>query len=139
MQNFYYRSYVSSRPFGGLNIPVPLQSLALRDYCTKNELPYVLPVNENSFEKSYLVLDGLVKDLTGYDGLIMYSLKMLPNRSTRRIDLYKKVLNQKCEIYFVLENLKIKHNSDIEKIENLLNLEKIILDDEQIKLLSNVK
>ena len=59
------RGYVTSREFGGARIPVPLQSLALRDYCNRKNLHYRLHVNENMFPHSYLVLEGLVRNLEG--------------------------------------------------------------------------
>jgi len=68
-----YRGYVTSRPFGQYCIPVPLQSLALRDYCQRMGLLYVLPVNENIFPHSYMVLEGMIKDLSNYEGIVMYS------------------------------------------------------------------
>ena len=55
-----YRGYVTSRPFGGYSVPVPVQSLVLREYCQRKNFQYVLPVNENMFPHSYLVLEGLI-------------------------------------------------------------------------------
>jgi sporadic carbohydrate cluster protein (TIGR04323 family) len=114
------RGYVTSRPFGGFVIPVPLQSLALRDYCGRKSMLYVLPVNENSFPHSYMVLEGLVTDLAAYEGVIMYSMHMLPERAARRLAIYHKILGQGCALHLVLEDMVIGRPGDIGRIEELL-------------------
>ena len=121
MQNhFGFRGYVTSRGFGGYVIPVPLQSLALRDYCFRNGMNYVLPVNENCFPNSYMVLEGLIKDLSSYEGLIMYSMRMLPLKVDRRREIFKKILDQKCSIHLVLEDFAVRSLGDMEKLEDLV-------------------
>jgi sporadic carbohydrate cluster protein (TIGR04323 family) len=119
-QRIGLRGYVSSRPFGGFAIPVPLQSLALRDYCTRNGKLYVLPVNENSFAHSYMVLEGLVTDLSAYEGVVMYSMHMLPLRSERRRLVYRNILDQGCQLHLVLEDLVISAPQSIERAEELI-------------------
>jgi sporadic carbohydrate cluster protein (TIGR04323 family) len=115
-----YRGYVTSRGFDGYVIPVPLQSLALRDYCTRNGMIYVLPVNENCFPHSYMVLEGMIQDLSAYEGVIMYSMRMLPQRADRRRGIYKKILDQGCSLHLVLEDLAVRSSKDIEKLEDLV-------------------
>ena len=78
-----YRGYVTSRGFGGYAIPVPVQSLVLRDYCQRKSYVYVLPVNENNFPHSYLVLEGMIQNLGDFEGVLMCSFHMLPQRSER--------------------------------------------------------
>ena len=119
------RGYVSSRPFGKYCIPVPLQSLALRDYCQRNNFIYVLPVNENIFPHSYMVLEGMTKGLSDYQGVVMYSLHMLPQREERRRAFYKQILDQGCELHIVLEGLVIANEGGVEQIEELVKLNQI--------------
>jgi sporadic carbohydrate cluster protein (TIGR04323 family) len=120
-----YRGYVTSRPFGQFNIPVPLQSLALRDYCQRKDLLYVLPVNENMFPHSYMVLEGMIQDLADYQGVVMYSMHMLPQRAERRQKIYDSILGQGCSLHIVLEDLVIAERQDVERIEELLRLDQI--------------
>jgi sporadic carbohydrate cluster protein (TIGR04323 family) len=120
-----YRGYVTSRPFGQYNIPVPLQSLALRDYCQRNNMLYVLPVNENIFPHSYMVLEGMVQDLADYEGIIACSMHMLPERADRRRQIYEHILRQGCSLHIVLEGLVVSGPQDVEKIEELLQLNQI--------------
>jgi sporadic carbohydrate cluster protein (TIGR04323 family) len=120
-----YRGYVTSRGFGEYRIPVPLQSLALRDYCARNGMRFVLPVNENSFPHSYLVLEGMVEDLTDYDGIVMCSHHMLPQRPERRRRIYQLVLEQGCSLHMVIEGLVVASPADVERVEELLLLDRL--------------
>ena len=117
-----FRGYVTSRAFGEYRIPVPLQSLALRDYCARNGMRFVLPVNENSFPHSYLVLEGIIEDLTNYDGIVMCSVHMLPQRPERRRRIYQRVLKQACSLHMVIEGFVVASPADVERVEELLRL-----------------
>ena len=116
-----YRGYVTSREFGGAKIPVPLQSLALRDYCARKGLVYKLHLNENMFPHSYLVLEGLVKSLEGAQGIVMCSMFMLPERAERRRHIYRQILDQGAELHLVLEDIAIRRVEDTEMVEEVLS------------------
>ncbi|HXF54896.1 MAG TPA: LIC12192 family sporadic carbohydrate cluster protein [Hyphomicrobiaceae bacterium] len=120
-----YRGYVTSRPFGGYSIPVPVQSLVLRDYCQRKGLLYVLPVNENAFHHSYLVLEGMVQDLRDFQGVVMCSMSMLPRRAQRRGAILKSILAQSCSLHLVLEGLVVARPQDIAVLEELIELAQI--------------
>jgi sporadic carbohydrate cluster protein (TIGR04323 family) len=115
-----FRGYVTSRGFGGYSIPVPVQSLVLRDYCQRNNMLYVLPVNENIFPHSYMVLEGMIRDLSAYEGMICCSMHMLPQRPERRRKIYDSILSQGAALHLVLEGAVIARPADIEKVEDLL-------------------
>lgn len=120
-----FRGYVSSRAFGDYCIPVPLQSLALRDYCSRNGLRFALPLNENRFPHSYLVLEGMIGDLADYDGIVMCSVHMLPERPERRRRIYRRVLDQGCSLHMVIEGLVVASADDVERVEELLILNRL--------------
>jgi len=120
-----FRGYVTSRPFGQYNIPVPLQSLALRDYCARTNVTYVLPVNENNFPSSYMVLEGMIQNLADYEGIVLYSMQMLPQRSERRRAIFKRILEQGCAVHIVLEGIIIKTAVDVDKLEELIQLNQL--------------
>jgi len=115
-----YRGYVTSREFGGLRIPVPVQSLVLRDYCTRKGFLYKLHLNENMFPHSYLVLDGLVNNLSEFEGVLMCSMYLLPERAARRERIYRQILDQGAHLHLVLEDIVLREESDIASIENVL-------------------
>jgi sporadic carbohydrate cluster protein (TIGR04323 family) len=115
-----YRGYVTCRPFGGLHVPVPLQTLAMRDYCARNGFTYKLHDNENIFPHSYLVLEGMVNMLDLYEGILATSIFMMPKDPARRRRLYNRMLEQGGSLHFVLEDMAIRKSADIEPIEEIL-------------------
>jgi len=117
-----YRGYVTSRPFGGLMIPVPVQALVLRDWCQRNGKIYKLHLNENSFPHSYMVLEGMVRNLDGLEGMLMVSMFMLPRRAERRRAIYDRVLAQGVDLRFVMEDMVIASEADIAPIEEILSI-----------------
>jgi sporadic carbohydrate cluster protein (TIGR04323 family) len=120
-----YRGYVTSRPFGGYAIPVPVQSLVLRDYCQRKGLLYVLPVNENAFPHSYLVLEGMIQNLHEFEGVVMCSMSMLPQRQERRRAIFDRILAQGCSLHLVLEALVIACPAHITGVEELIQFSQI--------------
>jgi sporadic carbohydrate cluster protein (TIGR04323 family) len=91
----------------------------------RNNLLYVLPVNENIFPHSYMVLEGMVQDLADYEGVVACSMHMLPERAERRRQIYEHILRQGCSLHIVLEGIVISGPQDVEKIEELLQLNQI--------------
>jgi sporadic carbohydrate cluster protein (TIGR04323 family) len=119
------RGYVTARGFGPYVIPVPVQSLALRDYCARKKFVYVLPGNENCFPHSYLVLEGLISDLSSYEGIVMCSMFMLPERAERRRRLCQRVFEQSCAIHLVVEDMVIAGPQDVDRLEELLAIDRL--------------
>ena len=120
-----FRGYVTSRSFGGYYLPVPVQSLVLRDYCQRKGKVYGLPVNENIFPSSYLVLEGLIQNLEGFEGIVMCSFHMLPQRTERRREIYERVLSQGCSIHFVFEDIVVDGPRDVDRLEELIRLAQV--------------
>lgn len=119
------RGYVTARGFGPYVIPVPVQSLALRDYCARKKKLYVLPANENCFPHSYLVLEGLIRSLAGYEGIVMCSMHMLPQRAERRAAAFRRVIDQGCSVHLVLEDFAVASWDDITNLEELLTIDRL--------------
>lgn len=117
-----YRGYVTCRPFGGLQIPVPVQALVMRDYCQRNGYMYKLHVNENQFPHSYVVLNGVINELSMFEGLLATSMYMFPKRAERRREIYQRILDQDASLHFVLEDVVIRRPEDIEPVEEILSI-----------------
>jgi sporadic carbohydrate cluster protein (TIGR04323 family) len=130
-----YRGYVTSRPFGKYAIPVPVQSLVLRDYCAHNKLFFILPVNENIFPNSFMVLEGLIRDLSAYEGIVMCSMHMLPTRVEARKAVVERVLSQGCSMHFALEATVVSTPKDLARIEELLTLSRAAAGQNQLRTL----
>lgn len=121
-----YRGYVTPREFGGARIPVPVQALVLRDYCARKGLLYKLHVNENVFPGSYLVLDSLVRNLDGFEGVLMCSMFMLPKRAARRQAIYEQIFRQGVTMHLVLEEAVIAQPSDTPFVEDILAISALL-------------
>jgi sporadic carbohydrate cluster protein (TIGR04323 family) len=121
-----YRGYVTSRPFGGLHIPVPVQALVLRDYCARNGYLYKLHANENVFPNSYVVLEGMINELDRYEGLLATSMFMMPKRAERRRKIYDAILGQGASLHFVLEDVVIGKSADTDAVEEILSIHNLL-------------
>jgi len=128
------RGYVISRSFGGFSIPVPLQSLALRDYCQRKDFLYILPANENCFPHSYMILESVIQDLTEFAGIILYSVRMLPLQKNRRLSIYSQILKQKRSMHLVLEDMVLESEEAVSAIEELFLYERLSLDNDSSNL-----
>lgn len=138
LKNNRVKTYVTSRAFGGYKIPVPIQTLALRDYCTHQKLLFSLPPGENIFPNSYMVLSGIIKDLKGYSGLLMCSMHMLPINKNRRKEMINRILEQDVSLHFVLERIVVNNQSEAKDVEMLLNLSSISATDKSISELKKI-
>ena len=117
-----YRGYVSSREFGGIRMPVPVQVMVLRDYCQRRGLLFKLHVNENSFPHSYLVLESLVRNLDGFEGLLVGSMFMLPRRAERRTAIYREFFRDGLELHLVMEEKIVRGPADVDEVEEILSV-----------------
>lgn len=120
------RGYVFSRSFFGSRVPQHIQNLVIRSFCKNNKLIYLLSAAEYSMENSYHILNSTIKQLDGIDGIVFYSIFQLPDKINDRKKIYKKMLEKKKKLYFAVENLSLKNNSDIEKIENILVVQNLL-------------
>ena len=78
------RGYISSRPFLGERVPQHVQNLVIRDYCNKQSLQYLLSATEYAMANSHLVLQQVLEELSILDGIVFYSLFLLPEDKTER-------------------------------------------------------
>ncbi len=120
-----YKGYVTPRPFGGYFIPISVQSLILRDYCSRKKYLYNLHSGENNFDNSYLVLEGICESAAKYKAVLMCSFHMLPRNKDRRIEMYKNFLSKNCEIHFILEGIVLDKINKIDEFELIIQLSKI--------------
>jgi sporadic carbohydrate cluster protein (TIGR04323 family) len=115
------KGYIFSRPFLGERVPQHIQNIVIRDYCTKNNIIFLMSATEYAIEGSAYVLSELVHDLKNYDGIIFYSLFQLPTKKKERHGVYNSIIKYKKQIHFVVENISVKNKNDF------INIEKIFL------------
>lgn len=119
---FGYRGYIGSRPVRGVSFPHRVQNLVVRDYATRYQLPYKLSATEYAMPGCYMMLADVIGELLSLEGVILFSLFMLPQRQERRQEIYRQILEAKCELHAALEEMILRHESDIENFEEMIQV-----------------
>jgi len=115
-----YRGYVFSRSVDSHRVPQHIQNLVIRDYAARRKLHYLLSATEYAMADSYLVLEQVLADLASVDGVILYTMFMLPSAPERRGLLYRRLLDANCSLHAAVEGFVLETEGDIERWENVL-------------------
>lgn len=121
-----FRGYIFSRDFLGERAPQHIQNIVIRDYCSKKNIQFLLSSVEYAMQNSSIIFQQLLNELRVIDGIVAYSMFQLPDSEKIREITYQKVIKDNKEIHFAVENLSIKENEDIIKIENILKTKKYL-------------
>ena len=119
-----FRGYIFSRRIEGNLIPQRVQNLVIKDYCERHKLFFKLSATEYKMENCYLMLKSVLKNVSSVDGIVFYSIFMLPNLKKERLSIFKSILKKKKIIRFALEEIELKNYSNIKDIENLYLIKK---------------
>jgi sporadic carbohydrate cluster protein (TIGR04323 family) len=120
------KGYIFSRSFMGERIPQHIQNIIIRDYCKKNELQYLLSTSEYNMDNSFLILNDLVTNLKGIDGIIAYSLFQLPYYQGERNKILKKIIKKKKFIMFASEKMKVSNINELNHINSIWKIKKTL-------------
>jgi sporadic carbohydrate cluster protein (TIGR04323 family) len=115
-----WRGYVFSRPINGSMIPQRVQNLVLRTYAQKSGILYLLSATEYHMPGSFMMLESQYPDLKRLEGLLFYSLNMLPEKREQRRRLFDAILKARCGLRFALEELHISDKTGVTALEDLL-------------------
>jgi sporadic carbohydrate cluster protein (TIGR04323 family) len=121
-----FRGYIFSRPFMGERVPQHVQNLVIRDYCKKQGLQYLLSATEYAMPNSHLILQQVLDELSELDGIIFYSLFLLPEDTTERDRVIQIILKKEKTIYFAVEGLRISNIPEYERIEIIWQVKKVL-------------
>lgn len=114
-----YRGYITSRPFFGERVPQHVQNLVIRDYCARRGLPYLLSATEYVMDGSTMMLQAVVDELPKLEGIVLYSIFLLPTQADRRQFLYQRVFAAGCSLHGAVEDFPICTEDDARRIEDL--------------------
>ncbi len=112
-----WRGYIFSREVNGCIVPQRVQNLVVRNYAVQRELLFLLSATEYYMDRCYMMLEAVLEECHKLEGIIFYSIGMLPQDSARRQSLYDRTLNSGCRLHFALEELAIDRVQDIALIE----------------------
>lgn len=121
-----FRGYIFSRPFHDERVPQNVQNLVIRDFCKKKNFDFLLSKAEYSMKNSYSMLKSSLNEIKKIDGMVFYSLMMLPDDKNLRNLVFKSFINKKKQLYFALENKKLSTKKDINYIEDILMIKKTL-------------
>ena len=120
MSNRYgFRGYIASRPVRGLLQPQHVQNIVVRDYAARNKLPYLLSAAEYAMPGSYMVLQSVLESLPTLQGIICYSLFMLPGRASRRREVYRRLFDAGCTLHGAIEGMALVDEADAARLEDI--------------------
>ena len=120
------RGYIFSRPFLGERVPQHVQNLVIRDYCNKQGLQYLLSATEYAMANSNLILQQVLDELPKLEGIIFYSLFLLPEDTIERNRVIQIILKKEKTIYFAVEGLSISNLPEYERIETIWQVKKVL-------------
>ena len=120
------RGYIFSRPFMGERVPQHVQNLVIRDYCKKKGLQYLLSATEYAMAGSHLILQQIMEELPQFEGIVFYSLFLLPEQQIERNRICNVILENKKTIYFAVEGLVMSNKIGHERIETIWQVQKML-------------
>lgn len=119
-----HRGYIGARPLDGSRTPQHVQNIVIRDYARRKNLQFLLSAVEHIMPGSYMILEDLLDELPRLNGIICYSIFMLPPDERRRREVYDRVLREGCNLHAAVEEIAIASNDDIQAVEDILLVNK---------------
>ncbi|NUB05052.1 sporadic carbohydrate cluster protein (TIGR04323 family) [Azospirillum brasilense] len=121
-----YRGYIGSRPVLGSRTPQHVQNLVIRDYAARSGLTFKLSATEYAMPHCYMMLEQVLAELPGLDGMIAYSLFMLPERRDRRREVYRRILDAGASLHTAVEGLVLAGEADIGRLEDIWSVQQAL-------------
>ncbi|MGB1005950.1 MAG: LIC12192 family sporadic carbohydrate cluster protein [Thalassobaculaceae bacterium] len=121
-----YIGYNGARHLATGRAPQHIQNLVIRDYCGRHGLPFKLSASEYAMPHCYMMLDKLVEEIGQHDGIVMYSMFMLPARTARRRALYRRILGAGASLHAAVEDLALATETDLARWEDILRVQALV-------------
>jgi sporadic carbohydrate cluster protein (TIGR04323 family) len=119
-----HRGYIGARALNGSRTPQHVQNIVIRDYARRKNLQYLLSAAEHTMPGSYMVLEDLLDELPRLNGIICYSIFMLPPDEARRREIYDRVLREGCNLHAAVEEICLASKDDVQAVEDILLVQK---------------
>lgn len=121
-----HRGYIFSREINNNRVPQHVQNIVVRNYADRHCIRYLLSVAEMSPDNCYIVLNDVLDNLHLVDGIIMYSLFMMPKDANTRHRIYGKILEERKSLHAAVEGITVNSKIDIERTEELFQINNIL-------------
>lgn len=117
-----YRGYIGSRPVAGTRYPQKVQNLVIRDYAARHGLTLRLSLTEYAMPHCYMMLHDALSELETGDGLILFSVFMLPANAARRQAIYREAFDRNASLHAALEEIAVDGPEDVPRFEDILRI-----------------
>ena len=134
-----YRGYVASRPFFGERAPQHVQNIVINNYCSKNNLRYLLSATEVAMPGMYLILEQVLQDHKNIDGIIFYSLFQLPEERPARQKILKTAISNRIDLHFAVESMRVASEQEAVSVDQVFSIQKVLLSPQYSNNLSYIK
>ena len=114
-----FRGYIASRPIRGETTPQQIQNLVIRDYVARQKIQFLLSATEYAMPGCYMMLESVLDELDTIEGLIVFSLFMLPQNRARRRQLLEQILSKGAVLHSALEGIVLRNKDDLALVEDL--------------------
>lgn len=121
-----HRGYIGSRPYDGARVPQHVQNLVVRDYCQRNGFTYLLSATEYAMPGCYIMLEEVLRELPRIEGVVLYSLFMLPRAADRRQQTVRRILEAGATLHGAVENLAVTNLDDARRIEDIMAIHQAV-------------
>ncbi len=114
-----YRGYIASRPVMGERTPQHVQNLVVRDYAWRRGLTFALSATEYAMPDCFMIFEQVLDELPRLDGIICFSLFMLPGDAARRAAIWHRVRAAGGSLHFALEGLAVHGDQEFSRVEDI--------------------
>ena len=130
-----FAGYINLKNLNGVLYPSSIQNIMMKDHI-QNVLKgiFYLSPTELLQAKFPITLKTLIGKETKVDGIVMLSSFYLPENYFVRKKIYKDITKMKKSVHFILDELVLRSNKDIEKIEEYLIFNNDFFTNTKVKL-----
>ena len=117
-----HRGYIGSRAYRGQNPPQHVQNLVIRDFCARNDFQFLLSATEYAMPACYMMLEDVIAEAPKLDGVVCYSIFMLPEARQRRRDVVRRILDAGATLHGAVENMHVRDADELDRLDLIWSL-----------------
>ena len=121
------KPYVLPRPFGGFNIPIPLQTSYIKQYAEQNNYKFILPVAELARANSYHIIKDFLRSNNKFEiGVVSIFVFPIENKALMN-SIFKSYRKKRIKIHAILESKIFSTNEILPWSEEISELRSLSL------------
>lgn len=117
-----YRGYIGSRAYHRELPPQNIQNQIVREFCHRQEADFLLSLTEYAMPECYIMLNEVLRETSTINGIVLYSIFMLPTDKQQREQFIMALLQHNASIHGAAENISIYTLKDWHRVDDMLTL-----------------